>query len=251
MSTQTSLIIGNWKLNPNNKKTAEALAAETSKLCKGKNAVMAIAPPFIYLSDVQKKIGRGSLELAAQDVSMEPLGAFTGEVSALQLKDMGVTYVIVGHSERRAMGETDEIVVKKIQQVLKAKLIPVVCIGEKKRDQQGNFFSVVERQLRALTNVFTLADMKKIVIAYEPIWAIGTGQTATVEDVKEMQLFLYSILTKAFDRKTAAKIRLLYGGSVKPQNAKVLHLEGGMDGFLVGGASLRAKDFNEIVKATI
>lgn len=245
-----ALVIGNWKLNPATQKQASTLATEVVKLNKKTEALIAIAPPFVYLADVAKVTARGPVSLAAQDVSTEPLGAFTGEVSAGQLKDMGVKYVIVGHSERRARGETDKQVAQKVQQVLKNKLTPVVCVGEKERDGQGDFFSLVEKQIKALTGVLSVADMKKVVIAYEPIWAIGTGKTATVEDVKEMQLFIYSVLTKAFDRQLADSIRLLYGGSVKPQNAKELHMHGGMQGFLVGGSSLRAKDFTEIVRGT-
>jgi triosephosphate isomerase (TIM) len=243
-----ALIIGNWKLNPNTQKQASTLAAEVVKLNKKTDALVVVAPPSVYLSEVAKTISRSVVSLAAQDVSTEPLGAFTGEVSAIQLKDIGVKYVIVGHSERRAMGETDKQIAQKVQQLLKNKLIPVVCVGEKERDSHGDFFSVVEKQIKALAGVMTASDMKKIVIAYEPIWAIGTGKTATVDDVKEMQLFIYSVLTKAYDRTLANAVLLLYGGSVKPQNAKELHTHGGMQGFLVGGASLRAKDFSEIVK---
>lgn len=249
MSTKKSLIIGNWKLNPGTVVAAAKLAAETSKACRGVKCAVAIAPPYPYLSETQKKISRGVVELAAQDVATEPLGAFTGEVSAGQLRDLKTSYVIIGHSERRAMGETDAQVVQKIDQALKNKLTPVVCIGESSRDHKGDFYNFVAKQIKALTTVFSAADMKKIVLAYEPIWAIGTGETATAEDVKEMQLFIYSVLTKAFDRKVAGSVRLLYGGSVKPHNAKTLHEAGGMNGFLVGGASLKATDFAAIVKA--
>jgi len=178
------------------------------------------------------------------------MGAFTGETSAMQLRGLGVDFVIIGHSERRAMGETDELVQAKTLQAFKNRLMPIVCIGESKRDTQGEFFSFVEKQIRALAKGLTTAQIKKIVIAYEPIWAIGTGKTATTEDVKEMQLFIVSVLAKLFDRKTADAVRLLYGGSVKPHNAAELHKEGGMNGFLVGGASLKAKDFSNIIKAS-
>ena len=244
------LIIGNWKLNPVSQKAAVTLAQATIKACRGTNASIAIAPPFVYLSDVSKKISRSKILLAAQDVSTEPLGAFTGEIAASQLRDLKIPYVIIGHSERRARGETDSDVVQKVTQALKNKLTPVVCVGEKERDAKGDFYTAVAKQIKALTAVFDATDIKKIVIAYEPIWAIGTGKTATVEDVKEMQLFIYSVLTKVFDRKVANSVKLLYGGSVKPHNAKMLHADGGMGGFLVGGASLNAADFAAIVKAT-
>ncbi len=247
---KTALVIGNWKLNPNSVSDAIKLAGEVAKKYKkNDNAAVAIAPTFIHLGEVAKKVGRKPILLAAQDISTEPMGPFTGEVSAMQLRDMKVTYVIIGHSERRAMGETDEQVQKKVLIALKHNLIPVVCIGEKERDAKGDFFSYIENQVKALAAVLPVAQVKKVVIAYEPIWAIGTGKTATAADVKEMQLFLFSVLTKLYDRATAAKVTLLYGGSVKKENAAELYSEGDMDGFLVGGASLKADDFISIINA--
>ncbi|USN89201.1 MAG: triose-phosphate isomerase [Candidatus Nomurabacteria bacterium] len=250
MKKTVPLVAGNWKLNPVSLADAVALGqAVVKKVKKTAESYVAIAPSFPHLAEVGKKVAKSAVALAAQDVSIEPMGAFTGEVSILQLKDLGVTYVILGHSERRAMGETDESVRNKAKVVLKHKLTPIVCIGERERDEQGNFFTFVESQLRALAEVLTPAEMKKVVIAYEPIWAIGTGNTATPDDVKEMQLFIESTLTKLYDRATARKVRLLYGGSVKPGNAAELHAVGDMQGFLVGGASLKADDFAAIIKA--
>jgi len=211
-------------------------------------ATVVIAPPHIYLSIVGK--AAAEISLAAQTVSVHDGGAHTGEVTARQLKDLGVSYVIVGHSERRAAGVTDAEVQAKVTKVLAAGCTPIVCIGEQSRDEHGDFFSFVEGQLRSLAEGLSAGQLKKVVIAYEPIWAIGTGKTATAEDVKEMQLFIESTLTKLYDRPTARKVSLLYGGSVKPHNAAVLHAEGGMDGFLVGGASLKAADFSAIIAAT-
>ena len=248
---RTALVIGNWKLNPQTMSEAITLASDIAKKQKnGDGAMVAIAPPFLYMTEVAKKIAKSRVNLAAQDVSSEVMGAFTGEVSAMQLRNVATEYVIIGHSERRARGESDETVQKKITMTLKNKLIPVVCIGERERDSQGSFFSFVETQLRSLAKGLDAATIKKIVIAYEPIWAIGTGKTATSADVKEMQLFLFSILTKLYDRATAGKVMLLYGGSVKADNARELHTEGGMNGFLVGGASLKADEFLTIIKAT-
>ena len=248
---RTALVIGNWKLNPSSLSDSNKLVEGISKKYKAKEAVIvAVAPPFVYLTEVAKKIGRKAIFLAAQDVSTEPLGPFTGEVSAAQLRDLKMEYVIIGHSERRAMGETDEQVQKKMLLALKYKLTPVVCIGERERDGQGNFYTFVEKQVKSLTSVLSATEIKKIVIAYEPIWAIGTGKTATAADVKEMQLFLFTVLTKIYDKITAQKVTLLYGGSVKPDNARELHMEGGMGGFLVGGASLKANDFLAIINAT-
>ena len=252
MKKTIPLIIGNWKLNPLTQSDAIALAqGVVKKHKKTEEPYVAIAPPYPFLTEVQKKIAKSSVALAAQDVSEMAVGAFTGEVSAAQLKNVGTEFCIVGHSERRAMGETDEQVLLKVQAVLKYKMTPVVCIGERKRDENGNFFSFVEKQLMSLASGLSAAQMKKIVIAYEPIWAIGTGDTATVEDVKEMQLFIESVLTKVYDRTTARNVRLLYGGSVKPHNAEELQQGGGMMGFLVGGASLKAEDFLEIIHKSI
>jgi len=252
MKKTLPLIVGNWKMNPVTTSDAVALAtAVAKKHKKAEKPMVAIAPPFPYLSEVGKKIAKSSVMLAAQDVHYGVIGAATGEVSVLQLKDLGVQYVIIGHSERRALGETDEDVQKKVEVVLKHRLTPIVCVGEIERDEHGDFYTFIEAQLRSLAEVLPATAIKKVVIAYEPIWAIGTGKTATPDDVKEIQLFIESVLTKLYDRPTAKKVHLLYGGSVKPQNAEELHKIGDMDGFLVGGASLKAEDFADIIKAVV
>lgn len=252
MKKTIPLIIGNWKLHPLTQSDAVSLAQAVAKQQKKAEApYVAIAPPYPFLTEVQKKIAKSTVALAAQDVSAMGVGAFTGEVSVGQLKSVGTEFCIIGHSERRAMGETDEQVLQKVQATLKCKLVPVVCVGERKRDESGNFFGFVEAQLMSLASGLSATQMKKVVIAYEPIWAIGTGDTATVEDVKEMQLFIESVLTKVYDRATARNVRLLYGGSVKPHNAEELQVGGGMMGFLVGGASLKAEDFAEIIHKSI
>lgn len=250
MKKTVPLIVGNWKMSPLT--LAEAINLVSSVVKGNKNIsgpVLSIAPPFLYLSEVGKKLTKSPIALASQDVHFEVIGAATGETSILQLKNLSVEYVIVGHSERRALGETDEVIRKKVEVVLKYQLTPIICIGERERDDQGNFFTFVENQLRSLAEVLPATAIKKVIIAYEPIWAIGTGNTATPDDVKEMQIFIESVLTKLYDRPTAKKVKLLYGGSVKPQNAKELHSVGDMDGFLVGGASLKADDFLAIIKA--
>lgn len=250
MKQTVPLIVGNWKMNPTTLTDASLLATAVARSQKkDPEPQVAVAPPFPYLAEVGKKISKSTVALAAQDVYTQPLGPFTGEVSITQLKDLGVRYVIVGHSERRAMGESDELVREKVQITLRHQLTPIVCVGERERDDQGNFFTFIERQLRSLAEVLPEAAIKKVVIAYEPIWAIGTGKTATVDDVKEMQLFIETVFTKLYDRPTAKKVHVLYGGSVKPDNAAELHQKGDMSGFLVGGASLKADDFAAIIKA--
>ncbi len=253
MKHAKSLVVGNWKLNPGSVAEAKELTKAVIKKTKSysSDATVVIAPTFVHLPDVRKALGSAPILLGAQDTHFEERGACTGEVSPVLLAEFGVSYIIVGHSERRALGETDVQVNKKIHAILKRRQIPIVCVGERERDKQGNFFNGIEAQIRSLATGLTAAQIQKVVIAYEPIWAIGTGATATSEDVKEMQLFIMSILTKLYDRKVAAKVRLLYGGSVKAGNAKELHDNGGMGGFLVGGASLSGEEFAAVVAATL
>ncbi len=246
-----ALVVGNWKLHPGTSTEAKNLfTALNKKLPKimGETTVV-IAPPVLFIPELAEKVRKSPLGLGAQDAHFEERGACTGSVSPALLAPYGVSYVIVGHSERRALGETDEQVNKKIHTLLKRRLTPIVCIGEKERDGQGAFYNTIESQIKALAQGLTPLQLLKVVIAYEPIWAIGTGLTATAEDVKEMQLFIVSVLTKLYDRKVAEKVRLIYGGSVKSSNAPELHAEGGMRGFLVGGASLEADEFTAIVTA--
>ena len=252
MKHTNSLVVANWKLNPTTLAEAKNLYNEIRRKLKNHDtATVVVAPPFLYIPELAKTLKKEGVKLGAQDIFYEEIGPFTGEISASQLADFGVSYVIVGHSERRALGETDEQVNRKIQAALKRRLTPIVCIGEKTRDEQGSFFNHMEAQIKSLTSGLLAKDLTKIVIAYEPIWSIGTGKAATVEDVKEMQLFIVSTLTKLYDRKNAEKVAILYGGSVKASIAKDLYEQGGMQGFLVGGASLNAEEFVNIVKSTI
>ncbi len=252
MKHKNALVVANWKLNPTKLAEAKALFSETKKkLAKISDVEVAIVPPAIFISELAKLIKRNEIELGCQNVFYEERGPFTGEIAPGMVEQFGVSYVIIGHSERRKLGVTDEDVNKKIKAVLKKRMTPIVCVGERVRDDQGLFFTEVENEIKALAHDITPLELKKLVIAYEPIWAIGTGQTATVEDVKEMQLFILSVLNKLYDRKVAESVRLIYGGSVKASIAKDLYEQGGMSGFLVGGASLKAEEFVNIVKATI
>ena len=252
MKGKKPLVVANWKLNPVGLAEAKAIYSEIKKgVAKITEATVVVAPPFLFISTLAATLKNEGVQLGAQDLFWEEKGAFTGEISGSQLAALGAKYVIIGHSERRALGESDEEVNKKIKAALRNKLTPIVCVGEKDRDEQGAFFGFVETEIKALAKDLAPKDIAKVVIAYEPIWAIGTGKTATVEDVKEMQIFITSVLAKIYERKVAEKVPLLYGGSVKPGNAKLLSEQGGMNGFLVGGASLVSKDFVEIVKATL
>lgn len=252
MSQRIPTIVGNWKLNPGTAAAAKKLFQDVKKrVSKLKpKAVVVVAPPTIFIPEVSKGSKTDYVHLAAQDAHFEERGECTAQVSATLLQPYGVKYVIVGHSEKRALGETDEQINKKIHALLKRRVTPIACIGERARDAAGTFYSLVEKQIRALTQGLTPLQLSRVIIAYEPIWSIGTGKAATPEDVKEMQLFIMSTLTKLFDREVAGKVTLLYGGSVKASNAKELYEAGGMNGFLVGGASLEAGEFIEIIKAT-
>ena len=191
------------------------------------------------------------IALGAQTVCAELAGAHTGAVSLPMLESVGCSFVILGHSERRAAGTTDEAINASLLAALKRKVTAVLCVGELERDDAGTYFNAVEDQLKAdLANV-PKAKLKDVVIAYEPVWAIGTGVQPTPEDVHEMKLFIQKIIAAQFGRVAIPKARIIYGGSVKPTNAAVLLEDGEVDGFLIGGASLIAKDFLEIIKLAV
>ena len=249
MKKHTPLVVGNWKMNPATLAKAKKLFVDirTKLKQRPKYVKPVIAPPFPFISEIERLSPSRRIELAAQDVFFESIGAHTGEVSVPMLKSVGVSMVIVGHSERRARGESDDEIYRDVQAVLGAKVTAIICVGERERDAQGNYFSVVEAQLRAALRDVDAKELKRIVIAYEPVWAIGTGKTASAEDAHEMKLFIQKLLTDRFSRKAADTVRILYGGSVKKGNAaELLHI-GGVDGFLIGGASLKAAEFIHII----
>lgn len=249
--TTTPLVIANWKMNPQSiaeaKKTFLAIRAAAKK---HPEVLVAVAPPAIFITELSKLSFAGSLTLAGQSMHHAALGAHTGEISPTMLKGQGVEMIIIGHSERRAKYVNDELVAKKVAAAIKYKLTPVVCVGEHERDEQGNFFAIIEAQIKAFITEVPTSRLKDVVIAYEPIWAIGTGKNATVEQVHEMQLYITKVLTKIVGRTKAAKVRIIYGGSVKAATAADLYHQTGMDGFLVGGASLVGREFAAIIQAT-
>lgn len=245
------LVIANWKMNPQSVALSTKLATELKKyLQKVTDTEVVVAPPFVYLDSVHRiRNGSRAFTLGAQNVHSENLGAHTGEISIPMLQDFNVTHVILGHSERRTDGETDESINTKVHAVIKAKLTAVVCVGERKRDHGAHYLSFIETQIRkAFTNV-AKTKLAQIVIAYEPIWAIGTGNTATPGDVHEMKLFIEKVISDIYGRNLAQKVRIIYGGSVNGKNARDLFTEGTVDGFLVGGASLHAEEFTQIIKS--
>jgi len=245
-------IAGNWKMN---KTVSEALALVRELrglLSQVRDRVeIAVAPPFTALHPVAKALEGSNLVLAAQHCSPEASGAFTGEVSAPMLKEVGCGYVILGHSERRQLfGETDALVNRRTAAVLKAGLLPIICVGETLQEREGNrTLEVVSAQVKGCLAGFTKEEGAKFVLAYEPVWAIGTGKVATTKQAQEVHAHLRELLGQQWGRETAQQVRIQYGGSVKPENAAELLSQPDIDGALVGGASLKAADFAAIVKA--
>lgn len=238
-------------MNPQTSQMAVRLAQDLKKcLARTDEVEVVIAPPSVYLNGAKSvQNGDRPFKLGAQNVHWEKLGAHTGEVSLSMLKSFGVKYVIIGHSERRAEGETDEMVNKKVLATIAEELTAVVCVGERKRDHAAHYLTFIEQEVHAACAGLSRSKLDRLVIAYEPIWAIGTGDTATPEDVHEMKLFIEKVLSDMYGRTYAEKVRILYGGSVTGKNASQLMAEGMVDGFLVGGASLRASEFCEIAKS--
>ena len=245
-----ALIVANWKCNPTSLKEAKQLFNSIKRKRRNiKNVEVVICPPFIYISKLVEKIGRGKksqIGFGAQNCFWEKEGAFTGEISPLMLKNLGLKYVILGHSERRKyLRETDEMINKKIKKALEFNLKPILCIGEKK----GQTFGILESQIKdGLKNV-SKTRIKNVIIAYEPIWAIGTGKFCSFDRVLSAALFVRKVIYKKYSRILASNLRILYGGSVNKENAKSYIKESGVNGLLVGGASLKTNEFIEILKA--
>jgi triosephosphate isomerase (TIM) len=242
-------IAGNWKMNLD-RAGAVALARAAVEQAKGIDDVeIAVAPPTVYLDAVAAVVRGSNVGLSAQNMYHEPNGAFTGETSATMLKDVGCAYVILGHSERRQfVGETDELVNKKLRAVLGAGLIPIVCVGELLAEREARqTAAVIRRQFEGSFAGITPDQMHKVVIAYEPVWAIGTGKVATPDQAEEVHNDLRKLIAERYNQQLAQDVRIQYGGSVKPSNAAELLAQPNIDGALVGGASLKAEDFLGII----
>ena len=250
------MVIGNWKMNPSTVTDAKVLFR---KICKGVTKKHAsvdvmVAPPYPFLLAIAGLVRKTPVAIGAQHVHFEKTGRHTGEVSVSMLRSVGVSHVIIGHSERRAEGETDEQIRKTLFSVAKAGLYAVLCIGETKRDSSGSHFNVVEEQFAKAFTDFPRSLLGNVIIAYEPVWAIssgdGQGKTATPGDAHEMKLFIQKLISDRYGRPALKKVRILYGGSANAQNAEVLLKEGMVDGFLVGGASLKPKEFISMINTT-
>jgi triosephosphate isomerase len=250
---RTFLIAGNWKMN-NGPRDARSFFTDFSKLTSAVSgeAEVLLCVPFVSIEsamDVARRVQ--GVQIGAQNLHYEKDGAYTGEISASMLRGLGCPYVIVGHSERREyFGETDEIVNKKIKIALEEGLSPILCVGEILTERKkGIQNDVVHKQLTSGLNAVSKNDFKKIVIAYEPVWAIGTGETASPEQAQEMHAFIRSVLGNITTPEIADSVRILYGGSMKPDNADELLSQPDVDGGLIGGASLKADSFNSIVES--
>ena len=244
------IVAGNWKMNTSVTKGIELAAAVAEKSKETENVLLIIAPPFTHLTKVGEQISGSVVALSAQNCATETSGAYTGEVAASMIADTGATYCILGHSERREYyGETSETLNKKLAQCFANKLSPIFCVGEKLDERESNrHFDVVKAQLQS--TVFNLSDeeFEKTIIAYEPVWAIGTGKTAMPEQAQEMHAFIRKTLAEKFGTK-ADNTSILYGGSCNPSNAKALFSNPDVDGGLIGGASLKVDDFLAIAKS--
>lgn len=243
------LVIGNWKMNGLSATNHSLVTAIVAGMAEVKSQV-GICPSFVYLQQVNDLIKGTSIKLGAQNASANAQGAFTGEIAVDMLKDLGCYYVILGHSERRALyQESDEWVAQKVATTLKGDLIPVLCVGELLEEREANQTeTVVARQLQAVINLVGIQAFEKIVVAYEPVWAIGTGKTATPEQAQAVHAFIRKLLSE-HDAKIAQTVQILYGGSVKGSNAAELFAQPDIDGGLIGGAALKAEEFLTICKA--
>ena len=245
------IVAGNWKMNLSLQDGLALVKALKSSLSDVKKSDVAICPPFPYIVPIADILKGTRIGVGAQNMYFEDKGAFTGEVSAPILISVGTQYVIIGHSERRKyFGETNEIVNKKIKKAIVSKLIPIMCVGESlEQREKDETEAVITSQINEGLFELLAADVKKMIIAYEPIWAIGTGRTASPEQAVEVHKLIRSIVAQKFGKETAEQVRIQYGGSVKPDNAEILLQQPDIDGALVGGASLKADSFEAIVRA--
>ncbi len=244
------LVAGNWKLNGSLASTKELLAGIKAGLAEVVNAEVAVCPPYIFIPEAQAQLAGSSVAWGGQNLSAETSGAFTGEISASMLRDFGCKYVLVGHSERRTLyGEDSALVAKKFAAAKEAGLIPILCVGEALEErQQGITEDIVAGQLATVIDQSGITALDGAVIAYEPVWAIGTGMTATPEQAQAVHAYIRSQLAQ-HDNAIAGDMRILYGGSMKPENAVELLAQDDIDGGLIGGAALNAENFLSICKA--
>lgn len=248
MKKQKVLVVGNWKMSPVTLAEAKTLFTKVKRAAVGsRNLDLVLCPPFVFLGALS---GVG-VKLGAQDVFWQNGERFTGEISPEMLKSLGVSCCLVGHSERRAIGETDEDVSKKVNAALREGLRAIVCIGERERDSNGSYFEFIKNQLKKSLAGVPLRFLSDLVIAYEPVWAIGKSfrDSMTAADIREMVIFIKKVLSDIYDRKMVASIPIIYGGSVELENTAAVLKDGGVSGVLVGHKSLEAEDFIAMLKS--
>lgn len=245
------IVAGNWKMNKNSEQTVNLLNELIAEIPTESNAQVIVAPTFVNLSTAAVHLKSTKIDVAAQNMHQVESGAYTGEISAAMLRSIGINIVILGHSERRAIfNETDALIANKVDTALQNDMTVIFCFGEELKDRQSqNHFNIVENQLRDGLFHIQKKDWEKIVLAYEPVWAIGTGETASPEQAQEMHEFIRETVRKSFGSDVAEQVSILYGGSVKPDNAKEIFSKPDVDGGLIGGAALNANDFVAIVNA--
>ena len=248
-------VAGNWKMNTDAQSSvalAEGIASGSADVADRKVTV-AVCPPFVYLQSVARAVGASNIAVGAQDIYFEPNGAFTGEINASMIKDVGCAYAICGHSERRhVIGETDELINKKVTAAIAGGLLPILCVGELLSEREaGQTGNVVTRQLKGGLAGLGVEKLSAVTIAYEPVWAIGTGVTASPDQAQEVHASIRKLLAEMYSDEVAQEIRIQYGGSAKPSNAAELMSQPDIDGLLVGGASLKVDDFLAIIQAAV
>ena len=243
------VVFGNWKMNTS-AEVGRDLVAAVARDTGGTDIEVGVCPPFVYLPAMVEAAAGSHIAVGAQNVYFEPKGAFTGEVSTDMLKDVGVTHVIIGHSERRhVFGESNDLINKKVKAALDAGLVVILCSGELLEDREaGKTNDVLRTQIEKGLDGVALADAQSLIVAYEPVWAIGTGKTATTDQAQEAHAFVRGLLAERLGPELAGALRIQYGGSVKPENARELMSQPDVDGALVGGASLKAASFVGIVR---
>lgn len=245
------IVAGNWKMHKNANETATLLSELIDALPVGKEAQFVVAPTFVNLQSAVGHLENTNIVVAAQNLHQAESGAFTGEISADMLKSVGVEWVIIGHSERRAyFHETDALLANKVDTALRHDMTVIFCFGEELKDRQaGRHFNLVENQLKDGLFHLEADQWENVVLAYEPVWAIGTGETASPEQAQEMHEFIRATIRSKYGNEVAADVSILYGGSVKPDNAREIFSKPDVDGGLIGGASLKAADFAAIAEA--
>ena len=243
------IVAGNWKMHKNAEETEDLLNDLIDKLPQESDTLIIVAPTFVNLSSAVEHLQFTNIQVAAQNMHQKESGAYTGEISADMLKSIGVTNVISGHSERRAyFNETDELLAQKVTTALQHQMTVIFCFGEELKDRkENNHFTIVENQLKNGLFHVEAKDWENIVLAYEPVWAIGTGETASPEQAQEMHAFIRETIRKKYGSTVADTVSILYGGSVKPDNAKEIFSKPDVDGGLIGGAALKASEFAVIV----